>query len=616
MGNAITATQSEKQEALRKVAAYHKKWLDGEPDGIRANYHNVNFANVDLSGMDLREAIFDECRLSHSKMHRTDLTGASLKGVDANDLDAEGSAFIGVDVTNADFSHSSFYGTKWRDAVCNGTIFRETSMANSNLDNANCENADFSYADLRYSSFTGASMHGANFSYVDMTDVDLSKADTMGAIFTEDCNFLTKDGLQLDKFEYLNEEQPQPKNKLFQKIAEALGISRKKPEQLGAAAEESLDEPREDSFQNLYDGFDFAEVDSSAYASTDEGGQAEQIIIPDEEYGNDEIIPDEDYIGKKHIDAADNCDNAPAEIPVEELVEEPEFLADDVSEDEIPDEGDESPAEAEMTEVDEAVVETSDEDGGTPPESEAVEVESDEIATEAIEHTEDELPEGAIDWSAAAPVSVEEFSDNLQEELQEDPETAIAEVSEDAVDEDAYDLGDIETEDEIQETQEVQEVEKIEEPESKKRFRPRNKEPRQKTACPLNLTLEEQRKCIEVWRNRKNRYYAWQHLNEKQREIKWKQYLAKLMQQQAQEQETNIQKQQIPQAAPQTASNAADDAADACCWLMIPLVADSVKLNSSLSSLKLNQALGNDVQAFGGGIFVASNARPSVSGEN
>lgn len=49
------------QDELDKILEAHKKWLNGEKDGVRANLHgtflrNVNLYNANLSGADLMRA--------------------------------------------------------------------------------------------------------------------------------------------------------------------------------------------------------------------------------------------------------------------------------------------------------------------------------------------------------------------------------------------------------------------------------------------------------------------------------------------------------------------------------------------------------------------------------
>ena len=62
-------------EKLNEILEYHKKWLNNESDGIRADLRNANLIradlrNADISGADLRNA----------NLSLADLSGANLSG--------------------------------------------------------------------------------------------------------------------------------------------------------------------------------------------------------------------------------------------------------------------------------------------------------------------------------------------------------------------------------------------------------------------------------------------------------------------------------------------------------------------------------------------------------
>lgn len=65
-----------KQEELKKVLELHKKWLNNEPDGVRANLCGCDLWNANLRGADLREA-----DLWSAMLWKADLRGANLHGV-------------------------------------------------------------------------------------------------------------------------------------------------------------------------------------------------------------------------------------------------------------------------------------------------------------------------------------------------------------------------------------------------------------------------------------------------------------------------------------------------------------------------------------------------------
>ena len=44
------------QEKLKVVLELHKKWLNNEADGVRADLYGADLFGVDMHGVDLREA--------------------------------------------------------------------------------------------------------------------------------------------------------------------------------------------------------------------------------------------------------------------------------------------------------------------------------------------------------------------------------------------------------------------------------------------------------------------------------------------------------------------------------------------------------------------------------
>ena len=65
-----------KQEELNKVLELHKKWLNNEEDGVRAN----------LNGADLRNADLSVARLRGADLSCADLRNADLRGADLSDV--------------------------------------------------------------------------------------------------------------------------------------------------------------------------------------------------------------------------------------------------------------------------------------------------------------------------------------------------------------------------------------------------------------------------------------------------------------------------------------------------------------------------------------------------
>ena len=122
------------QNELDKILTLHKKWLNGEKDGNRADLSYVYLKNAYLS--------YDN------------LSGASLSYVNLN-----------------------------------GANLYSANLSNANLSNANLSGADLSYANLSHTDLTGADLTGADLTGADLTGANLKGvyADETTAFFHLQC---------------------------------------------------------------------------------------------------------------------------------------------------------------------------------------------------------------------------------------------------------------------------------------------------------------------------------------------------------------------------------------------------------------------------------------------
>ena len=105
-------------EELQDILAKHKKWLNDEADGIRADLREVDLSYADLKGTNLKSA----------DLRRTNLCGAILQF---------------ADLTNA-------------------------ILSGANLKNANLESADLSFVNLQCASLNRANLQGAKLSHANL----------------------------------------------------------------------------------------------------------------------------------------------------------------------------------------------------------------------------------------------------------------------------------------------------------------------------------------------------------------------------------------------------------------------------------------------------------------
>ena len=79
------------KEQLNDILKNHKKWLDDEEDGERANLRSADLSYADLRGANLRGA----------NLRRADLSGADMRGANLSDADL---SYANLRGANIDFS--------------------------------------------------------------------------------------------------------------------------------------------------------------------------------------------------------------------------------------------------------------------------------------------------------------------------------------------------------------------------------------------------------------------------------------------------------------------------------------------------------------------------------
>lgn len=84
------------QNKLKEILEKHKKWLNDEEDGGRADLRGVDLSEANLYGANLRGA----------DLHEADLNGADLNGADLSRADLREADMCGADMcgANLDFS--------------------------------------------------------------------------------------------------------------------------------------------------------------------------------------------------------------------------------------------------------------------------------------------------------------------------------------------------------------------------------------------------------------------------------------------------------------------------------------------------------------------------------
>ena len=123
---------------LREVLELHQKWLNDEPEGVKANLRWANLYGADLYGADL----------SWANLHGANLHGADLRGADLHEANLHGADLSGADLHRADL--------------------REVDLSEADLREADLSEADLSWAGLSGANLREADLHGANLSEADL----------------------------------------------------------------------------------------------------------------------------------------------------------------------------------------------------------------------------------------------------------------------------------------------------------------------------------------------------------------------------------------------------------------------------------------------------------------
>jgi len=88
-------------EKLKEILERHRKWLNDEDGGERANLRGANLRGVNLRGADLREANLRGADLREANLRGADLRGADLRGVNLRGADLRVANLRGADLRGA-----------------------------------------------------------------------------------------------------------------------------------------------------------------------------------------------------------------------------------------------------------------------------------------------------------------------------------------------------------------------------------------------------------------------------------------------------------------------------------------------------------------------------------
>ena len=111
------------KEQLNKVLEKHKKWLNDEPGGERADLRRANLQGADLWGANLWRA----------DLWEADLRGADLRGANLRGANLQGADLWGANLWRADLWEADLRGADLREANLRGANLQGANLQEANL---------------------------------------------------------------------------------------------------------------------------------------------------------------------------------------------------------------------------------------------------------------------------------------------------------------------------------------------------------------------------------------------------------------------------------------------------------------------------------------------------
>lgn len=113
---------------LGKILAKHYAYLEGKPDGERADFSNVIFRARNLSCFDLREADFSRADLSGNDFCGSDLRGADFHGADLSAARLQYARLQDANLAGADLRGTNLFGAKLEGANLSGVLVSDSTI--------------------------------------------------------------------------------------------------------------------------------------------------------------------------------------------------------------------------------------------------------------------------------------------------------------------------------------------------------------------------------------------------------------------------------------------------------------------------------------------------------
>jgi len=134
------------KEKIAIILSLHRKWIDGDEDGARANLRgadlhdaNLTYANLayaNLTGANLACADLHGANLADANLTGANLTDAYLRGAYLHDANLAGANLACADLHGANLADANLHGAYLTDAYLRGAYLHGANLADANLHGA------------------------------------------------------------------------------------------------------------------------------------------------------------------------------------------------------------------------------------------------------------------------------------------------------------------------------------------------------------------------------------------------------------------------------------------------------------------------------------------------
>ena len=115
------------QEELNEILEKHKKWLNDEEDGERADLSSADLSSANLSGANLSWANLSSADLSSANLSGANLSWANLSSANLSGANLSRAKLSGADLSSANLSGANLSRAKLSGANLEGILYNENT---------------------------------------------------------------------------------------------------------------------------------------------------------------------------------------------------------------------------------------------------------------------------------------------------------------------------------------------------------------------------------------------------------------------------------------------------------------------------------------------------------